>query len=411
VLEHSFPERNQKMKNRQTIQSCPVCGSSKLKTFYEIEDVPASCNILWDTKYAAVNCPKGDLRLAFCPRCTFIVNSAIEPEKNQYGRLYDNSLFYSPHFQNFAKGMATDLIQRYNLHNKTVVEVGGGKVDFLSFFCEYGNNQGLRLSPTKLEKEFECQNKNKFNGTAQPSRNRSDEHFEVDFVFSYHELEHLNNPASFLNALRQMLVHSPNVSIFFAVPNAKKSFEEGDYTDIMYEHVSYFTVPSLCFLFSQCGFDVTEVTESKNAIFDSIYITATREKQIKSIYKLNSQLSPNRIEFITFSFGSKSKRILENLMQRVKGLLNKGKRVILWGAGSRGVTILNIIKDSRIEYAVDINPRKQGKYMPGTGQSIVAPNFLVDYKPDYVIIANPAYENEIRQTIGNLRIEPEFILI
>ena len=411
MLEHSFPERNQKMENRQTMQSCPVCGSSKLKIFYEIEDVPASCNILWDSKYAAVNCPKGQLRLAFCPRCTFIANSAIEPEKNQYGRLYDNSLFYSKHFQDFARKMATDLIQRYNLHNKTVVEVSCGKVDFLSFFCESGNNQGLRLSPTQLEKEFTYQNKNKFTGSAQPSCNRQAERLEVDFVFSYHELEHLNNPASFLNALRQMLVHSPNASVFFAVPNAKKSFEEGDYTDIIYEHVSYFTVPSLYFLFSQCGFDVTEIMESKNAIFDSIYVAATREKRRKPIYKLNSQSAPNRIEFVTFSFGSKSKRIIENHMQRVKGLLNKGKRVILWGGGARGVTILNIIKDSRIEYAVDINPRKQGMYIPGTGQSIVAPNFLVDYKPDYVIVANPAYENEIRQIISNLGIEPKFILV
>lgn len=393
------------------MQSCPVCSSSKLKIFYEIEDVPASCNILWDSKYAAVNCPKGQLRLAFCPRCTFIANSAIEPDKNQYGNLYDNSLFYSKHFQDFARKMATDLIQQYNLHKKKVVEVGCGKVDFLSFFCEAGNNQGLRLSPTQLEKEFECQNKNKTTGPVQASGNRSYERLEADFVFSYHELEHINNPASFLNALRQMLIHSPNAIVFFAVPNAKKSFEEGDYTDIIYEHVSYFTVPSLYFLFSRCGFDVTEVTESKNAIFDSIYITAAMGKQRELIYNLNSQSTLNNIEFVTFSFGDKSKKIIENHMQKVEGLLNKGKRVILWGGGARGVTILNIIKDSRIEYVVDINPCKQGKFIPGTGQSIVAPNFLVDYKPDYVIVANPAYENEIRQIISNLGIEPEFILV
>ena len=48
----------------------------------------------------------------------------------------------------------------------------------------------------------------------------------------------------------------------------------------------------------------------------------------------------------------------------------------MWGAGARGVTLLNMLNDSRIEYAVDINPRKQGKYVPGTGQQIVEPTFL-----------------------------------
>lgn len=411
MLEPTFHERKQKMEKRKTMQICLVCGSSKSKIFYEIEDVPASCNILWDSKDAAINCPKGQLRLAFCPRCGFIANSAIEPEKNQYGRLYDNSLFYSKYFQNFARKMATNLIQQYNLYNKKVVEVGCGKVDFLSFFCEAGNSQGLRLSPNQIEKECEHQNKNKSPDPTQTSFSRSDEHLKADFVFSYHELEHINNPASFLNALRRMLVHSPNASVFFAVPNAKKSFEEGDYTDIIYEHVSYFTIPSLHSLFSQCGFKVTKVEESKNAIFDSIYLTATIEKQRKPIYKINSQPAPNKIEFITFSFATKSKKIIENHMQKVKRILNKGKRVTLWGGGARGVTILNIIKDPRIEYVVDINPKKQGKYIPGTGQNIVTPNFLVDYKPDYVIVANPAYENEIRQIISNLGIKPEFILI
>jgi hypothetical protein len=85
--------------------------------------------------------------------------------------------------------------------------------------------------------------------------------------------------------------------------------------------------------------------------------------------------------------------------------------VFLWGAGSRGVTLLNILKDRRIEYAVDINPQKQGKYVPGTGQKIVNPKFLLKNHPDYTILANPAYEEEIRQIMKNFEITPKFISI
>jgi hypothetical protein len=398
------------MKNTETGSSCPVCGSPRLKVFYEVLDVPASCNILWASKDAAVNCPKGHLRLAFCPVCTFATNLALEPEKNQYGHLYDNSLFYSQHFQNFAKELAANLIQRYNLHNKTIVEIGCGKVDFLSLFCELGNNTGLRFNPAQSQGQTEDRNRKDLADSI-PSFNKLNESLKADFVFSYHELEHWNYPKSFLIALRQMISNSPHAKVFFAVPNAKKSFYEGDYTDIIYEHVSYFTVPSLYFLFHRCGFNITEVVESENAIFDSIYINATPEKQKQSVFKLNSQSTASEIEDCINLFSTKSSRIIERHNNRIKKLLNKGKRLIMWGAGARGVTLLNIIKDRRIEYAVDINPRKQGMYIPGTGQSIVDANFLIEYKPDYIIVANPAYENEIRQIISNLEIKTEFILI
>jgi hypothetical protein len=49
--------------------------------------------------------------------------------------------------------------------------------------------------------------------------------------------------------------------------------------------------------------------------------------------------------------------------------------------------------------------------VPGTGQRIVEPKFLLDYQPDYIILANPAYENEIRQIISRLQIKTRFILI
>ncbi len=51
---------------------------------------------------------------------------------------------------------------------------------------------------------------------------------------------------------------------------------------------------------------------------------------------------------------------------------------------------------------MDINPHKHGKFMAGTGQEIVAPEFLVDYDPDLVIVMNPVYTDEIRSELGRL---------
>jgi hypothetical protein len=396
------------IENEQSGIHCPICDSSGLWIFYEMFDVPASCNLLWSSKDKAINCPKGDIKLAFCSFCGFVTNIAIEPEKNQYGHRYDNSLFYSPHFQNFAKKLATKLIQRYNLHNKSIIEIGGGKVDFLSLLVKLGKNHGIRLNPfyTKVKEKSRktVESKSGF----YPQLEKSN---KADFVFSYHELEHMNYPKNFLSNLRKTLGRNSKTHFFFAVPNALKSFEEGDFTDIIYEHVSYFTIPSLSYLFSSCGFNISEVTESKNEIFDSIYIDATPKTRMKSSYKPDSKIETSEIKDRITSFAAKSTKTIEKYNSKFKQLLNKDKRVVMWGAGARGVTLLNILKDPRIECAVDINPRKQGKYVPGTGQKIVAPKFLREYHPDYTVLANPAYEKEIKEIVNSLEVETKFITI
>jgi hypothetical protein len=221
----------------------------------------------------------------------------------------------------------------------------------------------------------------------------------------------MNNPKKFLSTLRKMLGNNLKIHVFVAVPNAMKAFEKGDFTDTIYEHVSYFTVPSLVHLFSSCGFDISEITASENEIFDSIYVDATSKIGTESVFDPSIKQKSREIRNYLSLFASKSTNAIEKYRSNVSQLLDEGKRVVVWGAGARGVTLLNVLRDPRIEYAVDLNPRKQGKYVPGTGQKIVPPEFLLDDTPDYIILANPAYKDEISHIVGGLGITPDFILI
>ena len=65
----------------------------------------------------------------------------------------------------------------------------------------------------------------------------------------------------------------------------------------------------------------------------------------------------------------------------------------------------------QIEYVVDINPHRQGSYMAGTGQKIVSPEFLKDYRPDIVIVMNPIYSEEITKQLKSMRLEPEILTV
>jgi hypothetical protein len=87
------------------------------------------------------------------------------------------------------------------------------------------------------------------------------------------------------------------------------------------------------------------------------------------------------------------------------------RRTVVWGAGSKGVTFLNILPNShQISYVVDINPRKHGMFVAGSGQKIVPPSFLVEYRPDVVVVMNAIYIDEIRRTMEDLGLSVEYVV-
>jgi hypothetical protein len=78
---------------------------------------------------------------------------------------------------------------------------------------------------------------------------------------------------------------------------------------------------------------------------------------------------------------------------------------VVWGAGSKGITFLNVLKSENvIEFVIDVNPHKHGLYVPGTGQQVVAPDMLTDIQPDVVIVMNPIYLDEINKMIAERQI-------
>ena len=85
---------------------------------------------------------------------------------------------------------------------------------------------------------------------------------------------------------------------------------------------------------------------------------------------------------------------------------------MLWGGGSKAVAFLTTLGNSEaIEYVVDINPYKQGYFLPGTGQEVVGPDFLGRYHPDAVIIMNPVYEAEITRSLAEMGLHPQILLV
>ena len=149
-------------------------------------------------------------------------------------------------------------------------------------------------------------------------------------------------------------------------------------------------------MFSEAGFEPVEVAETFGGQFLTIHahIASTAS---------DSEATSVSLQRLAQSFESAYQSKLTSWNARISALQHRKSRVVLWGAGSKATTFLNLLQPCMLDYVVDVNNLKHGRYVAGTGQMIVAPEFLVDYKPDFIICVNPNYIDEIAthsQSIG-----------
>lgn len=393
--------KENKINSNQII--CPVCKAEEISSILEITQVPAHCNLLWMTRNDAVLAPRGDIQLAFCQKCGHIFNKAFKPELMQYTQIYENSLHFSPYFQNYAQSLAAYLIEHYDLHGKDIIDIGCGKGDFLRLLCRLGGNKGIGFDPTYVQEqnnELEKSEHIMFIKDFYSARYRD---YRADFICCRQVLEHIQHPSIFLNQIRNSIGKDTGTIVFFEVPNVVYTLQDLGIWDLIYEHCSYFSESSLHFLFHSCGFKVGDVWEAFNGQYLCLHALPALEMDSSlrtdedSVQQMDSKVSTFRVKYL---------QKVKAWKDKLKNMKRKGQRAVVWGGGSKGVTFLNLIDSQKqIEYVIDINPRKQGNYTAGSGQKIVSPEFLREYNADTIIIMNPIYQEEIKKITKGIGLE------
>jgi 2-polyprenyl-3-methyl-5-hydroxy-6-metoxy-1,4-benzoquinol methylase len=352
--------------------------------------------------------PLARIHLAYCNQCGLIYNIAFDSKLMQYSLAYENSLHFSQHFQQWAQESAGRLVWKYKIYDKDIIEIGCGRGDFLEILQRLGNNRVLGFDPSynsnKTTTEFQ---KPKINIIPKAYSEDFGE-YPADFICCRHVLEHIDKPLEFLKSIRTTIGQRKDCVVYFEVPNALFSFKHMGLWDIIYEHCSYFTSESLANLFLKAGFQPIEIAERYEGQFLTI---EARPKNNESKPELDTQWSVPNIQHLINKFQNVYSQKLNSWRNTLSELENKNRRVVIWGAGSKGVTFLNTLNISykQIEYIVDINPRKHGKFIPGTGQCVVVPDFLKEYKPQTTIIMNPIYQSEIKAIIKDLGLTTNFL--
>jgi SAM-dependent methyltransferase len=388
--------------------ACLSCGSTDVEVFHQEAGVPVNSCLLLASEAEARAFPRGAIRLGFCHACGFIANTAFDQALAEYSTRYEETQGFSPRFQQFADDLAHRLVDRFDLHDRDILEIGCGKGEFLLRVCELGNNRGVGVDPSVVLDRVRGPAADRVSFIADLYRKQHAD-LPADFVMCRHTLEHISDVAGFMELLRANLAGREATTVFFELPDVLRVLREVAFWDIYYEHCSYFTVGSLVRLFERNGFTVLDASLD----YDDQYILL--EARTDGGLKERSPLAVDQVEDVAAAvdeFRRRHQAQLASWDARLAGLSASGRRAVVWGAGSKGVAFLCALPAAeRIEVAVDINPYKHGMFMAATGQRIVPPAFLADYRPDVVIVMNPIHRDEIRAELDRLRVEADVVAV
>ena len=142
--------------------------------------------------------------------------------------------------------------------------------------------------------------------------------------------------------------------------------------------------------------------------FGSQYVQLIAVLGNQSTTELSGEDSPDEIIGLSRRFAENVTEARDRWRSELGDAHAAGQVVVIWGAGSKGVGFLATLGlDDEISWAVDVNPNKHGMFMPGTGHEIIAPERLPEIAPDWVIVLNPAYADEITADIRGMGLRPK----
>jgi len=207
------------------------------------------------------------------------------------------------------------------------------------------------------------------------------------------------------------LLLKPDSVITMEFPHLMQLMELNQFDTIYHEHFSYLSFGTVLKIFAAHGltlFDVEELPTHGGSLRIYARHAADTSKpasaRVGALLALEHAKGYNRLERYT-SFQEQVRATKRALLEFLIEARTAGKRIVGYGAPGKGNTLLNYcgIRTDFLDFTVDRNPYKQGKYTPGTHIPILAPERLMQARPDYVLILPWNLKDEITQSLAGIR--------
>ncbi|WP_297354565.1 class I SAM-dependent methyltransferase [Paraburkholderia sp.] len=337
-----------------------------VRELYRADRLPVFQNRMYETQAEAHNAPLGDMRLVEDLETGLVYNAAFRPELAVYDEHYQNEQAVSAQFRAHLEEVAEIVTRTLGKHS--IIEVACGKGYFLEMLAARG------FDITGFDPAYEGSNpaieKRYFDANAG---------VQGDGLVLRHVLEHVEDPVSFLRLLRD--ANGGRGKIYIEVPCFDWICTHGTWFDIFYEHVNYFR---------QVDFE-----RMFGTVHESGYLFGGQYQYIVA------DLASLRMPCYD---ASNAVRFPAALMPQVAQPAPASNGAVIWGGASKGVIFaLHCARNgTRVSAVIDINPAKQGKYLPATGLRVHAPGDVLPTLEEgaTIYVMNSNYLNEIRSQAG-----------
>ena len=356
----------------EKINNCRICNSANIESFMDLTDQPPANSLRDDLNEVLPNVP---LQLVHCSNCTTIQLSATVDPKYLFSH-YVWVTGTSKTAKEYSKYFSSNVLQRSKKENPFVVEIASNDGTFLKDFAKNGCKV-LGVDPAKNIAEIATKDgvptlAEFFN--LDTSNSIKKKNGNADIVFARNVIPHVKEVHSIIEGISNLLKEDGLGVIEFHY--SQIILDELHYDSIYHEHLFFYSLQSIIFLLNQYGlipFDLTQSPISGGSLV--IYFSKSQREQTSQLLDAVKKEKDNKTnELETWkNFATACEKHANELKLIVEKYKFNGP-VIAYGASARSSTMLNYagLNSEVIDYVIDKNPLKHGRYTPGTNIPIIS---------------------------------------
>jgi SAM-dependent methyltransferase len=389
---------------------CRFCNCNLTRTFVDLGMSPLCESFLTAEQLNQME-PFYPLHVYVCEDCLLVqLQEYVRPETIFTEYAYFSS--YSDSWLQHAKTYTEMMVERFNIGAQSqVVELASNDGYLLQYFVQkgipvLGVEPAANVAQAAIKKGIPTVVK--FFGT-KTARALSAERGKADLLLGNNVLAHVPDLNDFVAGMKIML--KPEGLITMEFPHLMRLMDENQFDTIYHEHFSYFSFTTVEKVFAAHGltlFDVEELpTHGGSLRIYARHRENTEEPETCRVIDLRAREEAAGFMLLKtyLCFANKVEETKRTLLKFLVKAKREGKSIAGYGAPGKGNTLLNYcgIRTDFIDYTVDRNPYKHGKYTPGTHIPIYDPDKISETKPDYIFILPWNLKNEIMQQLAYVR--------